>query len=167
MIDSSFEFKDPVCGMTVTEGTAVSIVEWGGVKYGFCAEYCHDLFMKHPEKFVETKTEEIDEKSSCCSERDETKQEKDPVCGMNVDPKNAVAKSEYNGKKYYFCCTHCKTKFDADPESYLGGNKPRKKAVSEGANVKYTCPMHPEVISDKLDSFKKSFSNATATLSMV
>ena len=151
MIDSSFEFKDPVCGMTVTEGTAVSIVEWGGVKYCFCAEYCHDLFMKHPEKFVETKTEEIDEKSSCCSERDETKQEKDPVCGMNVDPKNAVAKSEYNGKKYYFCCTHCKTKFDADPESYLGGNKPREKAVSEGANVKYTCPMHPEVISDKLE----------------
>ena len=151
MIDSSFELKDPVCGMTVTEETAVSIVEWGGVKYGFCAEYCHDLFMKHPEKFVETKTEEIDEKSSCCSERDETKQEKDPVCGMNVDPKNAVAKSEYNGKKYYFCCTHCKTKFDADPESYLGGNKPRKKAVSEGANVKYTCPMHPEVISDKLE----------------
>ena len=151
MIDSSFELKDPVCGMTVTEETAVSIVEWGGVKYGFCAEYCHDLFMKHPEKFVETKTEEIDEKSSCCSERDETKQEKDPVCGMNVDPKNAVAKSEYNGKKYYFCCTHCKTKFDADPESYLGGNKPREKAVSEGANVKYTCPMHPEVISDKLE----------------
>ncbi len=151
MIDSSFEFKDPVCGMTVTEETAVSIAEWGGVKYGFCAEYCHDLFMKHPEKFVETKTEEIDEKSSCCSERDETKQEKDPVCGMNVDPKNAVAKSEYNGKKYYFCCTHCKTKFDADPESYLGGNKPREKAVSEGANVKYTCPMHPEVISDKLE----------------
>ena len=151
MIDSSFELKDPVCGMTVTEETAVSIVEWGGVKYGFCAEYCHDLFMKHPEKFVETKTEEIDEKSSCCSKRDETKQEKDPVCGMNVDPKNAVAKSEYNGKKYYFCCTHCKTKFDADPESYLGGNKPRKKAVSEGANVKYTCPMHPEVISDKLE----------------
>ena len=151
MIDSSFELKDPVCGMTVTEETAVSIAEWGGVKYGFCAEYCHDLFMKHPEKFVETKTEEIDEKSSCCSERDETKQEKDPVCGMNVDPKNAVAKSEYNGKKYYFCCTHCKTKFDADPESYLGGNKPRKKAVSEGANVKYTCPMHPEVISDKLE----------------
>jgi Cu+-exporting ATPase len=151
MIDSSFELKDPVCGMTVTEETTVSIVEWGGVKYGFCAEYCHDLFMKHPEKFVETKTEEIDEKSSCCSERDETKQEKDPVCGMNVDPKNVVAKSEYDGKKYYFCCTHCKTKFDADPESYLGGNKPRKKAVSEGANVKYTCPMHPEVISDKLE----------------
>ena len=61
MIDSSFELKDPVCGMTVTEETAVSIVEWEGVKYGFCAEYCHDLFMKHPEKFVETKTEEINE----------------------------------------------------------------------------------------------------------
>ena len=62
------DWSSDVCSsdlMTVTEETAVSIVEWGGIKYGFCAEYCHDLFMKHPEKFVETKTEEIDEKSSC------------------------------------------------------------------------------------------------------
>ena len=151
MIDSSFELKDPVCGMTVTEETAVSIVEWGGVKYGFCAEYCHDLFMKHPEKFVETKTEEIDEKSSCCSERDETKQEKDPVCGMNVDPKNAAGKSNYNETAYYFCSTHCKTKFNLNPESYLSDKKPEKTVIQEGANVKYTCPMHPEVISDKLE----------------
>ena len=151
MIDSSFELKDPVCGMTVTEETAVSIVEWGGVKYGFCAEYCHDLFMKHPEKFVETKTEEIDEKSSCCSKRDETKQEKDPVCGMNVDPKNAAGKSNYNETAYYFCSTHCKTKFNLNPESYLSDKKPEKTVIQEGANVKYTCPMHPEVISDKLE----------------
>ena len=151
MIDSSFELKDPVCGMTVTEETAVSIVEWGGVKYGFCAEYCHDLFMKHPEKFVETKTEEIDEKSSCCSERDETKQEKDPVCGMNVDPKNAAGKSNYNETAYYFCSTHCKTKFNLNPESYLSDKKQEKTVIQEGANVKYTCPMHPEVISDKLE----------------
>ncbi len=33
---------------------------------------------------------------------------KDPVCGMEVDPKTAPAKSEYMGKAYYFCSPGCK-----------------------------------------------------------
>ncbi len=46
--------------------------------------------------------------------------EKDPVCGMMVDPKTAPAKSEYKGKTYYFCAPGCKISFDKDPEKYLG-----------------------------------------------
>ena len=76
---------------------------------------------------------------------------KDPVCGMNVDPKNAAGKSNYNEAAYYFCSTHCKTKFNSNPESYLSDKKLEKTGIQEGANVKYTCPMHPEVISDKLE----------------
>lgn len=76
---------------------------------------------------------------------------KDPVCGMNVDPKNAAGKSNYNEATYYFCSTHCKTKFNSNPESYLSDKKLEKTVIQEGANVKYTCPMHPEVISDKLE----------------
>lgn len=45
---------------------------------------------------------------------------KDPVCGMDVDPKTASAESEYKGQKYYFCCSGCKTAFDKDPEKFLG-----------------------------------------------
>ena len=40
--------------------------------------------------------------------------EKDPVCGMSVDPKTAVS-SQFEGKTYYFCCNGCKTSFDKDP----------------------------------------------------
>jgi hypothetical protein len=29
--------------------------------------------------------------------------EKDPVCGMQVDPQKAVGTSEHQGKTYYFC----------------------------------------------------------------
>ena len=76
---------------------------------------------------------------------------KDPVCGMNVDPKNAAGKSNYNEAAYYFCSTHCKTKFNSNPESYLSDKNLEKTVIQEGANVKYTCPMHPEVISDKLE----------------
>lgn len=45
--------------------------------------------------------------------------EKDPVCGMMVDPKTAAAKSDYEGKTYYFCSKGCKVSFDKEPQKYL------------------------------------------------
>ena len=42
----------------------------------------------------------------------------DPVCKMEVDEKTAAAKSEYNGKTYYFCAPGCKKSFDQDPARY-------------------------------------------------
>ncbi len=44
---------------------------------------------------------------------------KDPVCGMEVDEKEAAGKSEYKGKAYYFCAPGCKKSFDEDPEKYV------------------------------------------------
>ena len=45
--------------------------------------------------------------------------EKDPVCGMSVDPATAKYKFEHGGKAYFFCCAHCLEKFRADPIRYL------------------------------------------------
>ncbi|HKV81893.1 MAG TPA: heavy metal translocating P-type ATPase, partial [Candidatus Sulfotelmatobacter sp.] len=45
--------------------------------------------------------------------------EKDPVCGMNVNPATAKQVHEHAGKKYYFCCGHCLEKFSANPGQYL------------------------------------------------
>jgi len=45
--------------------------------------------------------------------------EKDPVCGMQVDPNKAAGQSEYQGKTYYFCNVACKRKFDERPEQYV------------------------------------------------
>ena len=44
---------------------------------------------------------------------------KDPVCGMDVDPKTAANKSEYKGQTYYFCCAGCKRSFEKEPEKYV------------------------------------------------
>ncbi len=51
---------------------------------------------------------------------------KDPVCGMEVNEKTAPAKSDYQGKTYYFCALGCKKTFDQNPAKYLGsgGQKP-------------------------------------------
>ena len=53
---------------------------------------------------------------------DQKMMERDPVCGMQVDPALARAKSEYGGRTYFFCCAGCAKKFEAAPEQYL---KPR------------------------------------------
>ncbi|HLH05945.1 MAG TPA: heavy metal translocating P-type ATPase [Terriglobales bacterium] len=45
--------------------------------------------------------------------------QKDPVCGMTVNPENSAAYLEHRGKKYYFCCQGCAAKFQSDPEKYL------------------------------------------------
>ena len=45
----------------------------------------------------------------------------DPVCKMTIDENKAAAKSDYNGKTYYFCAQICKTKFDKEPEKYTKG----------------------------------------------
>src|SRR3954468_12810422 len=43
--------------------------------------------------------------------------EKDPVCGMTVDPKTSPH-AEHAGKVYHFCCDGCRTTFLAHPEKY-------------------------------------------------
>jgi Cu+-exporting ATPase len=48
---------------------------------------------------------------------------KDVICGMDVSENEAAGVSEYRGKKYYFCSTMCKTKFDANPELYIESGK--------------------------------------------
>jgi Cu2+-exporting ATPase len=78
----------------------------------------------------------------------------DPVCGMQVNEQAGKPTSEYAGRKYFFCCAGCKTKFEADPDKHL--NAPRPAAAKPHAHLAhpapaaskddvYTCPMHPEV----------------------
>lgn len=45
--------------------------------------------------------------------------ERDPVCGMSVEPEKAKAKVEHGGKSYYFCSAGCAQKFEQAPEKYL------------------------------------------------
>jgi Cu2+-exporting ATPase len=62
----------------------------------------------------------------------------DPVCGMQVDESRAAGRSEYKGKTYYFCSTHCKTTFDKEPEKYA-----QKPEATAGHNLHHE-HMHHE-----------------------
>ena len=92
----------------------------------------------------------------------------DPVCGMKVDPASPAATVEHGGATYYFCSPHCAKKFRAEPQKYLQptkaedhsghdhGAEHHHEAMPSDASpapampgARYTCPMHPEVVSDK------------------
>lgn len=45
--------------------------------------------------------------------------EKDPVCGMTVDPKTTPHHSVYQSKHYYFCSPSCKEQFDKNPSQFI------------------------------------------------
>ncbi len=95
---------------------------------------------------------------------------KDPVCGMDVTPESEHH-IEYGGQDFYFCSEHCKTRFSADPAAYAGsgaGSHGHHDHSQHDAGcddhscttsvadlqpampgVKYTCPMHPEIVQDE------------------
>ena len=43
---------------------------------------------------------------------------RDPVCGMTVAAAAAGPQAEFGGRTYYFCCTHCREQFVAEPHRY-------------------------------------------------
>ncbi|HVA58049.1 MAG TPA: heavy metal translocating P-type ATPase [Gemmatimonadaceae bacterium] len=79
----------------------------------------------------------------------------DPVCGMTVS-----AESEYRaanlGSEYRFCSAHCRDRFLADPSAFAVDRAATSTVTAPAAKpdappvsgVKYTCPMHPQIVRD-------------------
>ena len=74
-------------------------------------------------------------------------EEKDPVCGMTVDPARAPG-VEYQGTAYHFCSKGCVTKFHADPQAYLAKSEAARPSAMPAPGKEYICPMDPEVRAD-------------------
>lgn len=48
---------------------------------------------------------------------------RDPVCGMEVDPRTAVA-YPHRGQTFYFCSATCRDRFATAPEGFLRTSMP-------------------------------------------
>ena len=66
----------------------------------------------------------------------------DPVCGMTVETETAPS-TTIDGERHYFCCPHCKGKFEANASSVI------RHPSSADDRGEWTCPMHPEIVRDK------------------
>ena len=56
--------------------------------------------------------------------------QKDPVCGMQVDEQKAANQSQFQGQTYYFCSEECKEKFDRNPQQYAGSSTQAQRGGS-------------------------------------
>ena len=70
--------------------------------------------------------------------------ERDPVCGMNVNPAIAKHIQKLGGKTYHFCCAPCLEKFKADPAKYLNLPAPAQPSglVTLGATMPASTDLH-------------------------
>ncbi len=144
--------KDPVCGMTVDASKAAASLEHEGKLYHFCCKGCAVKFKADPGKYLSPSyklggTQQMVQlggmKIDSTSEQD-----RDPVCGMDVDPAKPAARLTHEGKYYLFCSQSCADKFQTDPQKYLSP-KPKSQADSAkpsvAKGVEYICPMDPEI----------------------
>jgi Cu+-exporting ATPase len=80
---------------------------------------------------------------------------------MAVDPTKAAARVDHAGQAYFFCSKRCADRFSADPQKFLAAPasatmesaSPQHPSAADSIaaqpakpGVRYTCPMHPEII---------------------
>ena len=73
---------------------------------------------------------------------------KDPVCGMEIDPRSAAGSIIHEEQMFYFCSQRCVEKFQLDPLRYSHPTQVGASPVpskSDRVEGEYACPMHPEV----------------------
>jgi len=156
--------RDPVCGMNVDPAKAKAKVEHTGKNYYFCSAGCAQKFEQAPEKYlsVTTASDAVAGAQAAAAVKPamislsilaSALRIKDPVCGMMVDPQKAAGKFEHSGKTYFFCSPRCKERFEKEPEKFLAapGTAGMEHAhattpPASAQNIRYTCPMHPEVV---------------------
>jgi len=109
---------DPVCGMTVDEGSAPATLVHLGRSYSFCSTYCRGRFEANPLAFAGREGELRPPPRPPATEL-----AKDPICGMMVDKATAL-KSERGGRTWYFCSPTCLRTFE-DPERALKSMRTR------------------------------------------
>ena len=163
---------DPICNMTVDPATAAARVQHAGKTYYFCSTGCARRFESAPEKYLSQTSSSKPQAVSTAlpifastssispSQSNTASAEKDPVCGMMVDPANAAAHVTHDGKTYHFCSKRCAERFQKEPQKFLrapgiagmdhapehpaqGTEAPSKAGAK---NVRYTCPMHPQIV---------------------
>ena len=60
--------------------------------------------------------------------------ERDPVCGMEIEPGKAFATRNHMEQEYYFCSENCVNKFDANPHRFIKMSHEPTSSATNGFN---------------------------------
>ena len=69
----------------------------------------------------------------------------DPVCGMEVNKKDAAGPATFEGKSYYFCAPVCKERFESDPSRYVHPREHQKGEALERVRREESVPVKDPV----------------------
>ena len=120
--------KDPVCGMTVDEGSSHHF-KYQGTVYRFCCAGCREKFAADPHAYLHKETEH----ASCCG------------AGVHKhEPRNDVSPGDY-------ICPMCPEVKSDKPGSCPSCGMALEPAAPSALPTKteYVCPMHPEIVRDE------------------
>jgi YHS domain-containing protein len=108
-------FICPVLGNKGLVDSSTSYSDYEGQRYYFCCPDCKPKFEANPADYLKklalpANIKSIDAQGMhfVC-----------PVMGDEGVVDSQTLFSDYQGKRYYFCCAGCKPKFDKEPESYI------------------------------------------------
>ena len=133
--DAAHTVTDPVCGMKVDPAKTAHHAEHAGQAYHFCSAGCLTKFVADPGAYLGAGLDRDSQADAATVT--------DPVCGMTVDPATTPHHGEHAGHAYHFCSAGCRSKFIADPATYMDGKPRPEPEATPGAM--WTCPMHPEI----------------------
>ncbi len=142
--------------MNVNPATSKHVHEHGGRSFYFCCARCVEKFKSDPGQYLDKPRSSGLITLGMPKASPSASTERDPVCGMNVNPSTAKHVHQDEHGKYYFCSQSCLQKFAAAPEKFLnktdhGGQhgaatpaRPEIRQRDPGPRT-YVCPMCPEV----------------------
>jgi Cu+-exporting ATPase len=70
--------------------------------------------------------------------------QRDPVCGMRVDPRTTPYRQQHAGRPYFFCSAGCQSKFLDNPTKYLARSEMTAPPAAPEGTI-YICPMHLQI----------------------
>ena len=110
---------DPIIAAAAMALSSLSVVTNANRLRAFRAEPISDTADASPIGHVSVEVSEPTTKE----EVSQVEAERDPVCGMDVDPSSAAGSHEYGGRTYYFCSASCLERFRADPQRFLASEQ--------------------------------------------
>jgi P-type Cu+ transporter len=148
--------RDPVCGMNVNPATSKHVHEHEGRKLYFCCAHCLEKFKSNPQHYMDKPRSSGLVTLGMPKSISTVSAERDPVCGMSVNPATARHVHQDEHGKYYFCSRGCLEKFESAPKHFLSKTDPGKQqgaATQARPEIRnrhsearaYVCPMCPEV----------------------
>src|SRR2546430_3686203 len=118
--------RDPVCGMSVVPEKAAATVEFEGKKYFFCAKSCAAKFEKEPKRYLAGKMPE----------------------GMHGAGQGHAGGLHSIGGMKTGSAEPIKKSGDGSGGDLAENGRLQKAGPTtpSGAGIRYTCPMHPEIV---------------------